>query len=249
MISQLVDVALRLHGLVAYALVGTLAFGEAAVMLGFVLPGETAVILGGVLASQHRVSLGVMMAVAILSAIAGDSVGYEVGKKLGPRLIKTRLFLRPRPARAVATTQGYIRRFGGRAVFIGRFTALLRAMVPGMAGMSGISYFRFLAFNAAGGIIWAGGYTLIGYLVGASYKKAEKIAGSASAGLLGLIVLVVILNFIRNKRKEKRLEQSYGGKAESAEQAGALAPTPPAVSEPAPARGGDEGPPGPPARP
>ncbi|MGH9301750.1 MAG: DedA family protein [Acidimicrobiales bacterium] len=209
-ISHLVDSALHLHGLVAYLLVGGLAFGEAAVMLGFILPGETAVILGGVLASQHRVSLGVMMAVAIVSAIVGDSVGYEVGKKFGPWLLKRKLFLRPRPSRAAATTQGYIRRYGGRAVFIGRFTALLRAMVPGMAGMSGIPYFRFLIFNAAGGLIWAGGYTLVGYVVGASYKKAEKVAGSASAGLLALIALVVIVTYLRNKRKERRLEQTYG---------------------------------------
>jgi membrane protein DedA with SNARE-associated domain len=78
--TRLVDHVLVLHGFLGYLFVGLLCFGEAAFMLGFVLPGETAVIVGGVLASRHHASLPIMVIVVVLSAIVGDSVGYEVGK-------------------------------------------------------------------------------------------------------------------------------------------------------------------------
>ena len=84
LVSTVVDPILNLHGPPAYALVGGLAFSEAALFVGFVLPGETAVLLGGVLAHRQQVSLVAMASVALVAAITGDSVGYEVGRHFGP---------------------------------------------------------------------------------------------------------------------------------------------------------------------
>jgi len=156
-ISSVIDEVLKLHGLAAYGLVGGLAFGEAALFVGFVLPGETAVLLGGVLANQHRISLPVMIAVAVLAAIIGDSVGYEVGRHFGPRLLNSRIFERRR--RGLERGQRGLREKGGRAVFVARSTAFLRAVMPGLAGAARMPYRRFLVFNAAGGLIWAAGFT------------------------------------------------------------------------------------------
>jgi membrane-associated protein len=200
-ISSVVDEVLKLHGLAAYGLVGGLAFAEAALFVGFVLPGETAVLLGGVLANQHRVSLPVMIIVAVLAAIIGDSVGYEVGRHFGTRLLDSRIFERRR--RGLERGQQALRENGGRAVFLARFTAFLRAVMPGLAGAARMPYRRFLAFNAAGGLIWATGFTLLGYLVGAGYHTVENIAGRASEVILALVVLAVIIFVIRRRRRER----------------------------------------------
>jgi membrane-associated protein len=200
-ISSVIDEVLKLHGLAAYGLVGGLAFGEAALFVGFVLPGETAVLLGGVLANQHRVSLPVMIAVAVLAAIIGDSVGYEVGRHFGTRLLDSRIFEHRR--RGLERAQRALREKGGRAVFVARFTAFLRAVMPGLAGASRMPYRRFLAFNAAGGLIWAAGFTLLGYLVGAGYHTVENIAGRASEVILALVILAVIVFVIRRRRRER----------------------------------------------
>ena len=204
-ITSAIDDILKLHGLPAYALVGGLAFGEAALFVGFVLPGETAVLLGGVLANQHRVSLPVIATVAVLAAIIGDSVGYEVGKHFGARLLRTRIFAHRQ--QGIERGMTMLRNYGGRAVFLGRSTAFLRAVMPGLAGVARMPYGRFLVFNAAGGIVWALGFTLLGYLVGASYHEAENVAGWAGEAVLGLIIVVAIVLVIRHRRKERDQEQ------------------------------------------
>src|SRR6195952_1752536 len=206
--SDVLHSVLDLSGLAAYALVGFLAFAEAAIFIGFVLPGETAVVLGGVLANQGKVSLPVMIVVVVLSAIVGDSVGYEVGRHYGDRVLRLKV-LRKR-AVAIDKAAAYLRAKGGRAVFLGRFTAFLRAVMPGLAGTAQMHYPRFLAFNAAGGIVWGTGYVLLGYLAGASYAKIEKVAGRASTALVVVVVLALVGNALRLRRKESRGEGTRG---------------------------------------
>jgi membrane-associated protein len=201
-VSSLVDSILNLHGPAAYALVGGLAFSEAALFVGFVLPGETAVILGGVLAHRQQVNLPVMAAVVVVAAITGDSVGYEVGRHFGTRLLGLRVFARRQ--QALERARQTLRAKGGRAVFLARFTAFLRAVMPGLAGTARMPYRRFLAFNAAGGLVWAVGFTLLGYLAGASYQRVEKIAGRASAILLAVIVLLALFLLIRRRRRREQ---------------------------------------------
>lgn len=201
--SALVDQLLSVPPWVAYAVITALVFGEAAVLLGFVLPGETAVLLGGVLASQGRLSLPVLLGLVIVAAIVGDSVGYEVGRLLGPRLLAWRPVARH--DRRIRAAQAYLRARGGRAVVLGRFTAFLRAMTPGLAGISGLPYRRFLAFNAIGGIIWGGGVVLLGYAAGDSYAKVEKALGQGTAVVTGLVVVTVVVVLVH--RRHRRVEQ------------------------------------------
>jgi membrane-associated protein len=200
-VSSTVDQILTLHGAPAYALVGALVFAEAALFVGFVLPGETAVLLGGVLAERHSVSLAVVIIVAVAAAIIGDSVGYEVGRHFGTRLLRLGVFDRHRES--LERGQAALKRNGGRAVFLGRFTAFLRAVMPGLAGTAKMPYRRFLAFNAIGGAVWAIGFTVLGYLAGASYQKVQKVAGTASEIFLGvLIVAVVVVVIVRRRRAD-----------------------------------------------
>lgn len=189
-LTGLVDQVLTLRGALAYGAVGGLAFAEAAVFLGFVVPGETAVILGGVLAFNGSVSLPLMLAVAVTAAIAGDSVGYEVGRRFGPRLLGTAVLARRRGA--LLSAERVLRTRGGPAVLLARFTAFLRAVTPGLAGTIGMPYRRFLVWNALGGTLWAAGFTLLGYIAGAGYTTIENVAGDVGVGVLVLAAALLV---------------------------------------------------------
>ncbi|TMM15086.1 MAG: DedA family protein [Actinobacteria bacterium] len=212
MVTSIANEILSLHGPLVYGLVAALAFGEAAVLLGFVLPGETAVILGGVIASQGNVNIVVMIVVATVAAIAGDSVGYEVGRLLGPRLLAVRP-LRRRHA-GVEKARDFIRRWGAWAVVLGRLTAFLRAVVPGLAGMGGMHYPRFLMANALGGVLWATGFTLLGYFLGSTYKRVLSVSSWAAAGFVAVVVVVLVGLRIRARVRERRTETETGSEDE-----------------------------------
>ena len=209
MIDKLLQPLLSLHGWEAYLLVGVLVAAEASVMLGFVFPGETAAIIGGVLASKGNVTLVGMTVCVVLCAIAGDSIGYWVGDKWGPQLLRVGPLRKRQKGVQVALDQ--LRRRGAVAVFVGRFTAFLRAVVPGLAGMSKMRYRIFLPANALGAICWGTLFVLLGYFVG---QRVEKATGIASDILAGLIVVAIVVLFIRHRRKEKR---EFEGPAEASE--------------------------------
>jgi membrane-associated protein len=198
--SLIVDPLLNLHGTPAYALVGALTFAEAAVFTGFVLPGETAVILGGVLAYRHSVSLSGMLVLVVLAAVLGDTVGYEVGKRYGERLLGLRIFAKHRSTLDAARAR--LVRVGGRAVFLARFTAFLRAVMPGLAGTARMPYRRFLAWNAAGGLIWGVSFTMLGYFAGASYRQIESYAGKFSELILAVVALAALILFVLSRQHQ-----------------------------------------------
>jgi len=198
---------------VAYVVCGLLVFGEASVLLGFVIPGETAALIGGVLASLHHVNLALMLVVIVVCAIVGDSVGYEVGKLIGPWLVEHRP-LRNYPG--VRRGEDLLARRGGPAVFLGRWVALARALVPGLAGMSGMRYRTFLAYNAVGGTVWGITFVLIGYGAGTSYAAVAKTVGVYSLVVLGVAVGAVVLYIVIRRRREHR---KWGGDAASEDDA------------------------------
>jgi len=171
---------------------------EASAFLGFVFPGEIAVLLGGVLAFEHRISLPAAIIAAVAGAIIGDSIGYLIGRLWGRRLLRGTVgklpVIRHHLEESLDKAQAYVQRRRGSAVFFGRFTTALRVLVPGLAGMSEIHFPTFLAFNAAGGILWGTGFVLLGYVAGASYRSVERIAGKIGLVLLGFIVIGLVLN-------------------------------------------------------
>jgi membrane-associated protein len=191
---------LDLSPALVYLVVGALVFSEAALFVGFVLPGETAALLGGVLAAAGRVSLGWLLVLVVVAAVVGDTVGYEVGRHLGTRLLATRPM--SGQGRRLDGARRYLQRRGGSAVFVGRFTAFLRAVMPALAGTSGMPYGRFLAFNAAGGIVWGVGVVLAGYFAGASYDRVAHWLGRGSAVLLALVVVAVVVVWLIRRRKQ-----------------------------------------------
>jgi membrane protein DedA with SNARE-associated domain len=187
--SGVLDTAAQLAGPWAYVVLALLAAAESAVFVGVVVPGETAMLLGGFLAFRGRISLEAMMAAGALGAVVGDSVGYQIGRRFGQPLERSRLG-RKVGERRWASAEAYLRAKGGRAVFLGRFVGVLRALIPALAGMSRMPYRTFLLWNLAGGVIWASGFVLLGYLAGSSWRQVESIVGRASLLLLAVVMLV-----------------------------------------------------------
>ena len=194
---------LDLPPLLVLALVGLLVFAEDALFVGFVIPGETAAVLGGVAASRHTVPLVAVAAVVVVAAIVGDSVGYEVGKHLGVRLLDSKVLMKRRDK--LARAQDFLARRGGAAVFLGRFVAFFRAVMPALAGSSKMPYARFLPWNAAGGLVWGTGFVLLGYLAGNSYEAIARTAGRDVAFVVAAVVVVALLVWrVREHRSAAR---------------------------------------------
>ena len=197
--TGLLDRLLSVHGPLLYVLVGAVVFVEDALFVGFVVPGETAAVLGGVAASLGGASLPVMMATVVAAAIVGDSVGYEVGRQLGPRLVESPM-LRGRRER-LDRAREFLARRGGTAVFLGRFVAFFRAVMPALAGTAGMRYPKFLAYNAAGGVVWGAGVVLLGYLAGNSYAAVEATVGRGAA--IGVAVIAVVALVVWRFRRHR----------------------------------------------
>lgn len=197
--GAIVDAILHVTPVLAYVLITALVFAEDALFIGFILPGETAAILGGILASQHHLQLWLIMVLVILGAIIGDSIGYEVGRHFGPRILDLRLLKKRREKLDAA--REFLARRGGAAVFLGRFTAFFRAVIPALAGLSHMPYRRFLLFNATGGLIWGAAAVLLGYFAGNAYLTiAKSIGHKVSLAVLAAAVLAFILWRIRKHR-------------------------------------------------
>lgn len=198
MLQKIIDLLLGVPPALALVIIAALVFGEAALFFGFVLPGETAVVYGGVLADAGKVSVVVVLLVVIVAAVVGDSVGFEVGRKLGPRLGRAPV-LRHHPDR-FAAAQEYLRRRGGRAVVMGRFTAFLRAVMPGLAGASRMEYPRFLVFNVAGGVLWGSACVLLGYFAAHSINRITHYLGLTSGAIIVVIVIGLLWAWHRRSR-------------------------------------------------
>jgi membrane-associated protein len=204
LVGNLADWILGLNPIWIYVVVALLVFLEDAIFVGFAIPGETAAVVAGVASSFEHVNLGLAISIVVVAAIAGDSVGYEVGKHFfGPKVLRSRLLAKQRPR--IEKTQDLLRRRGGLAVFLGRWTAFLRAMMPALAGSAHMPYRRFRGWNAAGGIAWGTTYVLLGNLAGSSYHLIEQKAGTYTAYALAAIVVVglVVWHFRRERAPQR----------------------------------------------
>jgi membrane protein DedA with SNARE-associated domain/membrane-associated phospholipid phosphatase len=201
------DWLLGLHGWFVIAAVFALPALESSAFVGFLFPGEIAVLLGGVLAFEHRAPLIWVIVAAVSGAIVGDSIGYLVGRKWGRKILNGTVgrFVKDEH---LDKAEGYVGRKGGKAVFLGRFTTALRVLVPGLAGMSGMHYPTFAAYNVAGGAIWATGLVLAGYAAGRGWRAVEHVAGRASLLLLFAFLLVaavvLCIRWLKNHSEQTR---------------------------------------------
>lgn len=184
-----------------YLIAAFFAFAEAAILVGLVLPGEAALLVAGYFCHEGVLSIGLMIPIAIAAAILGDSVGYEFGRKFGPGLRNSRVGGWVGQSRW-DTVDKFLHRHGGKAVLLGRLTAVLRALMPSMAGMSGMRYRTFLMWNAIGGIIWGSGCVLLGWAFASALNRIEKYLTYGPLIVLAVVVVVLIGLHLRRRRAE-----------------------------------------------
>ena len=203
--AGVLDGLANLPGPLVCGIIFLLAMAETAAFAGLAAPGETAVVIGGVVAFQGRIPVAAMAAAASLGAILGDSIGFYMGRRLGTRVLGGRLGKLLGRER-VESTMARIRAGGIRAVILGRFVGVLRAVMPFAAGSSGMSYGRFLVASVIGATAWGTGFTLLGYLAGNSWERVESYVGRASTVLAVVLVTVVVLVLLARaaaKRQER----------------------------------------------
>jgi membrane protein DedA with SNARE-associated domain len=192
-----------------YLVVGLVVFAEDAVFVGFVIPGETVAVLGGVAASRGTVSLSATVAVVVAAAILGDTVGYEVGRTVGARILRS-AWMRERRDR-IDRAQELLARRGGPAVLLGRWTAFFRAVMPALAGTAHMPYRRFLMWNALGGLLWGVVVVLLGYAAGDSYQRVEHLFGRGAAIAVAVVVVAALVVWhVRRRRREASGEDVHG---------------------------------------
>jgi membrane-associated protein len=182
--------------------VGLLVFAEDALFLGFVFPGETAALVAGVAAELGHIPLWAAIGVTVVAAIAGDTVGYEVGRHLGPSILSSRFLRRHRDG--LDRAQSLLARRGGLAVFLGRWVALLRALMPALAGAARMPYRRFAVWNMIGGAAWGLAAVSTGYLAGASYDRIGRAVDQGGAAMFAALVVagLVARHVVRRRRDE-----------------------------------------------
>jgi membrane-associated protein len=169
--------------------------------MGVPSPGETALVLAAVLASQGKLQIWLVILIGVASAIIGDNIGYLLGRKVGREVLEAKGPLHEHRVRAIAAGDRFFKRHGPRAVFFGRWIALVRVAVAWLAGINKMYFPEFFFWNALGGITWGITFGLAGYFGG---HAAERVL--SRVGIYGGIALAVVVVglWIYIKLRERR---------------------------------------------
>ena len=180
-----------------------LLFGLVALeSFGLPVPGETALIACSVIASQGDLSIVAVIVVAAAAAIIGDNLGYLVARKGGRALLNRHRLTRRMAERYLPRGERFFAKHGGKAVFLGRFVAVLRVTAAWCAGLARMHWWSFLCWNAAGGIIWA---TLVGVLAYFLGEAVAKLIGPFGLLAAGGVILLTAAGFFITRRLERRV--------------------------------------------
>jgi len=166
-------------------------FGVLLESTGVPLPGETILLASGFLAQRGHIDVGDAIVFGILGAVVGDQIGYWAGREGGrPFVLRWGRYFRITPER-LARAEAFFERHGGKAVFLARFFAGLRAFGALVAGISRMRWRTFVIYNVLGGAVWATAVVLVGYLAGGSLTLVEQWLGRATLVLVGMLAVLV----------------------------------------------------------
>ncbi len=140
-------------------------FAETGLLIGFFLPGDTLLFTAGFFAGQGQLNLFAVLFALFIGAVLGNAVGYEIGRRAGPKLFRQEesIFF---SKESVEKTQHFFDRHGGKTIVLARFIPVVRTLSPLMAGVAGMNYRRFMTYNVVGALIWIPSITIIGYWAG-----------------------------------------------------------------------------------
>ncbi|WP_410651679.1 DedA family protein [Amycolatopsis sp. cmx-4-54] len=184
-------------GLVAAT--GGLVFAECTIGLGFIAPGESGLLVAATTATSVSRFLTLWAVVTVCAAL-GDSLGYAIGKRFGPRLRETKL-IRKYGLDAWDKATGVLERRGAWAVFFARFLPVIRTLTPAASGTSGLPFRKFLPAAAAGAACWSAIHIGIGAALGEAAKKVEGVLNTGGLIIVGVLVGVAVYFLLRYKKK------------------------------------------------
>ena len=175
-----------------------MVFAESGLFFGFFLPGDSLLFTAGFLASQRVFNIFTLLLLFVIGAIAGDSVGYWTGKKLGGWLMKQKdsfFFQKHHLIKA----QRFYEKHGGKTLILARFMPAIRTFAPIVAGMASMEYKTFLLYNVIGGFLWAVGMTLTGYFLGSLIPDVDKYM----LPIIGAIVVISVIHALLHMWEDK----------------------------------------------
>lgn len=173
-------------------------FAETGLLIGFFLPGDSLLVSAGLLGSQGYIDVWLLGLILCVAAVAGDTVGYHIGKASGPRLFTREdslLFNRKHLVRA----HEFYERHGGKTIIIARFMPIIRTFAPVVAGMGEMQYSRFLAYNVVGGVAWVWSMLLIGLFLGRTFPGVAKHIELVIVAVVFLSILPAIIARLKSK--------------------------------------------------
>lgn len=176
--------------------------------IGIPIPGETMLLLGSFYAAiDHRLNIVFVIICAAIGAIVGDNIGFVIGRKGGRPFVERYgkyVFIRQKH---LAKAEQFFARHGGKAVFLGRFTAILRAWAAFLAGVNHMPWRAFLLYNAAGGILWATIVGLVGYYAGRvfhdNFAQVEHLVGTVGWIIAGIVILGALIAYLITRLRKK----------------------------------------------
>lgn len=196
---------LHLLQTVSYAGIFGIVFAETGLLLGFFLPGDSLLITAGLVAAKGDLSLAGVVLAAVVGAVAGDSAGYLIGRRLGPAVFNKpdgRFF---RPA-FVTQARGYFERYGAFAVVVARFVPVVRTLVPTLAGVSGMPYRTFLTYNLVGALAWGAGVPVLAFYLGRLIPNLDRFI----LVVVGAVVLLSLVPVLLELRRGRLARSSRG---------------------------------------
>ncbi|MFJ6652447.1 DedA family protein [Microbacterium sp. NPDC091313] len=216
-LSGLLDAVQSVDPVLRTILAGFAMLMETSVLLGLIVPGDTIVIVASTAVSSVWEGLALGVAV-VLGSLAGESIGFALGRFLGPRIRASRLGRRI-GEKSWERSERYLQRRGGLAIFLSRFLPVLHSLVPLTVGMSEYRYRRFLAWTAPACVVWAALYISVASLAAGTYRDLSDTIHFAGYLFVGVIVVFLLLIWIGKKvleRVERRhLEDAESGDVEN----------------------------------
>ncbi len=203
LIGGLLDGSLSLADLIrwgGYTLMIAIVFCETGLLVGFFLPGDSLLITAGLLASAGTLDIWWLNVLLMAAAIVGDSVGYAIGSRAGPRIFTREdslLFHR----RHLIRTREFYERYGGKTIVIARFVPIIRTFAPVVAGVGQMRYRRFVFYNVFGGIFWVASMTWAGYLLGSVIPNISRYIHVVVAVVIVLSVIPIGVEILRARRR------------------------------------------------
>jgi membrane-associated protein len=183
-----------------YLALTAIVFTETGLLVGFFLPGDSLLITAGLVAATGQLNIWWLNGLLILAAVTGDSVGYAIGRRLGPRLFRRPKSLLFNP-RHVERTRVFYARHGAKTIVIARFVPIVRTFAPVVAGVAQMEYRRFIFYNVAGGVGWVTSMTWAGYLLGQAVPNISDHIHIVVLVVIALSLIPIVLELVRERRR------------------------------------------------